>query len=122
MDKALYDRVKKNCEAFVKTGGRIVVGTYNVNRLWDPKTGTGTWMVRKQYDGEDCACAFGACLVVENPDSPTDTPDLAAADLLGVRPSQVQAFVEGFDAVGLSKEDCGDWYDAGIRMRTELGA
>lgn len=77
-----------------------------------------------------CMCPMGALLVCEQPD-PSSFQIEAAADLLGVRHSLVQAFTCGWDGTKAWKGDAvarelvpemATWYAAGVRMREEYWA
>lgn len=99
-------------------GVRLIAGDWGV---YNSHAGFAAYKRR----GQDCACALGCVLLVEDTIGIDYTDqELAAAEHLGVSMQWVRGFIEGFD--GISRQAGADKgaHALGVRLRVEynLGA
>lgn len=109
MNQSQYDRVLESC----KKHGKIVTNYFGVG-----PNSQGVWEPYHYGGGQTCpigAFVIGSKLFLNGGMGIVQH----AAAMLGATEAQVAAFIDGFDA--LVPFERGTWYNAGARMRAELG-
>jgi len=103
-----YNRVLAAARKFQANGGKITTdqfgAVYNQNDGWFAEAG--------------CACALGALVVCKQP-ALAGTCIMQAANILDCAMDDLWTFTEAFDGASYANDD--PWFQAGRRMRKELG-